>query len=169
MESSSGLARALDRTTGTVTAFLELLVGEPLDAEVRHHLIAEAEASNGLQIDEGHPVLHRSAVLKGRGSGQPYVYAETTVVLSRVSERFHQRLTSSSDPIGRILSEEGIGVTREPLPETSRPTLPLLPQRGESLGGCVLARTYRLRIEGVPSMVISEWFLASLEPFLPAR
>ncbi len=169
VESSSGLERALDRTAGTVTAFLELLVGEPVDAEVRHHLIAEAEASNGLQIDEGHPVLHRSAVLKGRRSGQPYVYAESTVVLSRVSERFHQRLTSSDDPIGRILSEEGIDVTREPLPKTSCHTLPLPSQEDEPLGGCVLARTYRVRVEGVPSMVITEWFLTSLEPFLPAR
>lgn len=60
---------------------------------------------------------------------------------------------------------EGIDFTRSQLPgpEATRP----------SAGGilavpddCLLARTYRLEIDGLAVMVISEWFLRSLEPFL---
>jgi chorismate-pyruvate lyase len=38
-----------------------------------------------------------------------------------------------------------------------------------ALGDFLLARTYRLDAEGTPLMVIAEWFLATLEEFLPSQ
>ncbi len=38
-----------------------------------------------------------------------------------------------------------------------------------AVGDCLLARTYRIDTEGVPVMIITEWFLSSLERFLVSR
>ncbi len=165
----SDLEAALGRASGTVTAFLEQLVGEPVDAGERRHKTSRAETSNSLRVREGHPLILRTAALHGRTSGRLYLYAETVLVPSRLPVNFCLRLESSSDPIGRILEEEGITVTREPLGRPDPGCVPVSPEGGVALGDFLLARTYRLDAEGTPLMVIAEWFLATLEEFLPSQ
>ncbi len=165
MAMRSHLESALSETGRTVTSVLEELVGEPVDACERRHLTVTADTPNLFGVEKGHPLVQRSAVLQGRTSAQPFVNVETLLVPSRLPAAFYRRLETSADPIGRILAMEGIDFTRSQLPgpEATRP----------SAGGilavpddCLLARTYRLEIDGLAVMVISEWFLRSLEPFL---
>ncbi len=163
----SGLETALGRANGTVTAFLEHLVGEPIDAGERRQNTTTAEFSNSLRVAEGHPLIVRKAALQGRRSGQSYLYAETVLVPSRLPANVRQRLASSSDPIGRILEEEGITVTRKPLGGPVPGSGPVSAEVGVAVGNYLLARTYRIDAEGTPLMVITEWFLASLRGFLP--
>jgi chorismate-pyruvate lyase len=161
----SRLRHALESTNGTVTSFLEQLVGESIDArDHRHHMIV-GPTSNDLAAKEGESLLLRGATLRGRMSGSSYVYAETVMVTSRLPPRFCLRLESSSDPIGRILDEMGIAVTREHLVE---PDDFVAPQLNEALkrGDYLLARTYRIDSEPTPLMVVTEWFLKTLKPFL---
>jgi chorismate-pyruvate lyase len=165
----SDLEAALSRTNGTVTAFLEQLVGEPIDARERRHRITRAETSNPLRVAEGHPLLIRTAALQGRTSGRSYLYAESVLVPSRLPANLRLRLESSSDPIGRILGEEGITVTREPLVGPDRDSASVSPEAGIAVGDYLLARTYRVDAEGAPLMVIAEWFLTSLNGFLPPQ
>jgi chorismate-pyruvate lyase len=165
----STLESALSRAGGTVTAFLEHLVGEPIDAGERSQQMTKAELPNSLQVDEGHPLIFRKAALQGRMSGRSYLYAETVLVPSRLPTKCRQRLESSSDPIGRILEEERITITREPLGGPGPGTPPVPPEVGIAVGACLLARTYRVDTEGRPLMVITEWFLTSLRDFLPSR
>jgi chorismate-pyruvate lyase len=163
------LERALGRERGTVTAFLERLVGEPVDAHRRRQKLAGAGTSSALQVSEGHPLLHRTATLEGRASGWAYVYAESVLVPSRLSDRFRLRLRSTSDPIGRILSDEELVVSRVPLwpPERREPSAP--PGTRPPTGDFLLARSYRIDAGGVPVMVISEWFLPALSRYLPGE
>jgi chorismate-pyruvate lyase len=165
----SGLETALSRAGSTVTAFLEHLVGEPIDAHQRRHEMTRADTSRALRVAEGHPLLLRAAVLQGRTSGRPYLFAESVLVLSRLPGRFRRRLESSTDPIGRILGEEGIAVTREPLAGPDQGSVPVSSRARLAIGDYLLARTYRVDSEGDPVMVITEWFLPSLERFLPIR
>lgn len=170
---ASPLELALVRSEGTVTALLEGLVGEPIDAEPLGHRTLSAGASGPLEVPPGHPLLDRSARLVGRRSGHPYVFAATVLVPGRLPEGFVGQLTSGHRPIGRILEAEGLMVTREPLrgPDpiggpvtvTGAPMSDDVPPAGDVL----LARTYRVLIDGAPVMVISEWFLTTLAPFLP--
>ncbi len=162
----SGLDIALERRGGTVTAFLEDLVGEPVDADVQRHLVTEADASNGLRVSVGHPLLVRASDLKGRRSGHTYVHAESTIVLSRLPETFRARLETGRDPIGRILDDEGIAVARVALPDSGTRVL-FGSSVPTTVGGHLLHRTYRIDIDGSPVMVITEWFLNSLQRFLP--
>ena len=165
----SGIEAALSGASGTVTAFLEQLVGEPIDARVRRHKMTRAEPSNALRVAEGHPLLFRAAALQGRSSGRSYVYAESVLVPSRLPGTIRLRLESSNDPIGRILGEEGMTVTRHPLGEPDRSSDSDLPDEAVRIGDYLLARTYRVDTDGVPVMVIAEWFLASLTRFLPPQ
>jgi chorismate-pyruvate lyase len=161
----SGLEIALADAGGTVTALVERLVGEPIDAQVQSQYAMPADRSNGLGVEVGHPLLVRTAVLTGRRSGRPFVYAESVLVPSRLPERFCVRIGTAGLPIGRILEEEGIAVTRSPVggsgrgTETVRSAAPLATDH-------LLYRTYRVDVEGSPAMVIAEWFLASLEQFV---
>jgi chorismate-pyruvate lyase len=161
----SRLELALGQTDKTVTAFLERLVGEPVDAHERRHVMTQASTPNSLGVGEGHPLLQRSAVLRGRRSAQPYMHAESLLVPSRLPAAFCRQLETSSDPIGRILAKEGMDFTRSALPRPDR-------CRSSVFGDArvpdehLLDRTYRVDVDGVPIMVIAEWFLPALESFL---
>ncbi len=150
-----------------MTNFLEELVGERIEAEAHHHDVIGAPTSNNLGVAEDEPLLQRAATLRGRISGSPYVYAESVIVTSRLPTRFLLRLESSCDPIGRILDEMGISVTRENLTETETdgPDLPR-PDGAIKVADYLLARTYRIDSQQTPLMVITEWFLRTLDPFL---
>ena len=149
-----------------MTDFLEGLVGEHIEAHRRHHAMVGAPPSNPLRVDAGWPLLHRAATLQGGTSGRSYVYAESVIVTGRLPAWFGPRLESGRDPIGRILGEAGLAVTRHDMhgavgahvagPRADRP----------AAGDCLLARTYRMDVEQTPVMVITEWFLTSLGPFL---
>ena len=161
------LESALSETGTTVTAFLEALVGEPIDAHQRRHGTVVAGTANLLGVEAGHLLVERSAVLQGRRSAQTFVNAETLLVPSRLPTAFCRRLWTSADPIGRIMAEEGIDFTRSRpwSPEGRRPTAS---DGFEAPDEYLLARTYLIEIDGSPVMEITEWFLPSLELFLRA-
>ena len=163
-----GLEAALSRASGTVTAFLEQLVGEPIDARERRHKLLRAEPSNPLGVAEGDPLIFRTAALEGRTSGRVYLYAETVLVANRLPVNVRRRLELSSDPIGRILGDEGITATRQHLGGSASGSAPVPPE-GVAAGDYLLARTYRLDAGGTPLMMIAEWFLTSLQEFLPTQ
>lgn len=158
-----GLRAALDRTSGTVTDFLEQLVGERIDAHTHHHHIVEAHNANGLQVEEGEPLLQRAATLRGRTSGRSYVYAESVIVVGRLPTGFFHKLETSTDPIGRLLNEMGIAVTRQ---GAGKPDGVLPPNSDGNARDYLLVRTYRIESEETPIMIITEWFLKTLIPFI---
>ena len=158
---ASNLETALNHEGGSVTALLEHLVGEPIDARICSQETFNSAASNELQVAEGQILLLRAAVLQGRRSGLCYVYAESDLVPSRLSKAFNARVTSTREPIGRILSEEGMAVTRHPLVRPIAGAQRAPPDIRTAIEDCLLHRRYRVDAEGTPVMAISEWFLAS--------
>src|ERR1022692_3197563 len=126
----SGLEAAVSRASGTVTAFLEHLVGEPIDAGERCQKTTKAEFPNLLRVAEGHPLIFRTAALRGRTSGRSYLYAETVLVPSRLPATCRQRLESSSEPTGGRLEEEWTTRPREPLRGPEPGSAPVSPEVG---------------------------------------
>ena len=104
---------------------------------------------------------------RARASGRAYVYAESILVPSRLSDRFRLRLDSTSDPIGRILDDEALVVTRSPLCGPDRPDVSVPAGTRPPTGDVLLSRSYRIDAGAVPVMVISEWFLSSLSSYFP--
>jgi chorismate-pyruvate lyase len=81
---------------------------------------------------------------------------------------FGDRLGSGVQPIGRLLESEGVGVTREALADGDPLARAVWPEVAPPPEAVRLARTYRVDTGGRPVMVISEWFLTTLDPFLDA-
>jgi chorismate-pyruvate lyase len=159
----SGLELALGRTAGTVTAFLEERMGEPIEAGDRRHATIEVGAPNSLGVHPGSSLLKRTVVLRGSRSASPYVYAESLLVPGSLPAVFFKRLETSADPIGRILTEECIAFTRVPLPPPG--PCPALVETGDEPASnrCILARRYRIDVAATPVMEIAEWFLSALD------
>ncbi len=132
-------------------------------AHAHAHDIVEAHNANGLGVDEGEPLLHRAATLRGHTSGRSYVYAESIIVVGRLPTGFGIQLETSTDPIGRVLKEMGVAVTRQAVGEPDGAPRMNIDMK---IGDYLLARTYRLDSEQTPVMIISEWFLETLMPFL---
>ena len=90
-------------------------MGEPIDAYERHHEMTHSSTTDCLGVGPGRQLLKRTVVLRGRRSAKAYLYAESLLVPGRLPAAFFRRLETSVDPIGRILTEEGIAFTRVPL------------------------------------------------------
>ena len=152
------LARALTGLQGTVTEYLEDLVKERVYADKLEQVLTTASSENRLSVGFGHPLTRRIVLLRGQESFLAYVYAETLLVSSRIPWQTRNRLEASTDPIGRVLAEEGFAVTRVHL-ATER-------QLPKAIDQFILAREYRVDLAGLPVMEISEWFLPTLVDFI---
>jgi chorismate-pyruvate lyase len=158
------LRAALDRTSGTVTDFLEQLVGERIFAQAHRNDIVEARIVDGLAVNRGEPLLHRAATLRGCTSGSSYVYAESIIAVGRLPTKFYDQLVTTNDPIGRVLEDLGITITRESV-DGGDGTFAPRPNGGVDLDGHLLARAYRIDSEATAVMIITEWFLKTLREF----
>lgn len=161
---SIDLRIALDTTSGTVTDFLESLAGERIYAHAHSNEIVQAPKENGLGLEAGHALLHREATLRGWTSGRSYVYAQSAIAVGRLPTGFYERLVTSAYPIGRILDEMEIPVTRVGVGKLNGFSNPRS-RREIDLDGYLFARTYRIDSEKTPVMTITEWFLKSLSHF----
>ncbi len=163
---SSTLGQMLVGSGRTVTATLEGLVGEPIDAAVRGQRTVVSDGAGALGVPEGQPLLCRAATLHGRHSGRPYVEAVTLLVPGRLPAGFGDRVGSGDQPIGRLLEAEGIEVTRVSLADVDPLARAVWPEAAPPPEAVRLARTYRVDSGGRPVMVISEWFLTTVDRFL---
>ncbi len=165
LPADAALDLALQRNPGTVTQLLELLAGEPVDADIRHQVEGHADAGNPLGLAPSAPLLRRAVLLTGRDSGHPLVYAESVIAVDRIPSSARRRLETSRDPIGRVLLDHRLVVRRQPLPgpveamSIDGDVVPLL-------GGAVRSRRYRIILDRHPAMVVSEWFLRSVSDVL---
>ncbi len=153
------LARALGEWP-TVTGFLEALTGEPLLAEVTSQHCVAPDPGDGLALTGERSVIRRTAWLRGRG-GIPYLWAETAFVPARLPASAWRRLEQGSEPIGRVLADEGLDPVHLPALGATPPRLsePVAPELVEAV---VWRRAYRLGLGGRPVFAIREWFLQSV-------
>ena len=97
-------------------------------------------------------------VLTGRVTGRSFVYAESAIATDRLPARCRSRWRRAG-----TRSAECCSTTSSPCAGISFPApwWPGMPSRtgGNLLDDVVLARRYRLIVDGTPAMVISEWFL----------
>jgi chorismate-pyruvate lyase len=157
---SSDLQRLLLDNPDTVTHLLEELTGEVIVAHVARQYPTRANTANGLGVRVDHPMTHRMAVLKGRTTDLPYLYAESTFLPERLPERARALLDQSYEPIGRILVACGLRTERETLPQPGPVGADALSIIDGFSSEIVWSRAYRLNIDGSPIFAICEWFLS---------
>jgi|BarGraNGADG00212_1021973.scaffolds.fasta_scaffold20328_2 chorismate-pyruvate lyase len=162
------LMTALQRTSGTVTEFLEHLAGEPIDADILSQIARPAGNDNSLGLASDAEMVRRTVLLTGRTSGRNFVYAESAIAVERLPDSVRQRLELSRDPIGRVLSDHRLSVRREPL---AGPVIAVgnAANIANLLDGAALSRRYRIMLGSGPAIVVSEWFLQTVPEALAAH
>ncbi|MHB8219983.1 MAG: chorismate--pyruvate lyase family protein [Acidimicrobiales bacterium] len=155
---ASQVEGALLRSGGSVTSFLEELAHEPIDADVLAHRPAVPGNPSELDVVPGTQLVLRAVLLTGRRTGRCFVYAETILVVDRLSASVRSRLERTGEPIGRVLGDHGLRFDRQPIegpPVPGRMGL-VVP---DVVDGSVLSRRYRIAIDGVAAILVAEWFL----------
>ncbi len=165
------LATALARHAGTVTDLLEQLAGEPIYADILWQGPDRAGDDNGLELGPNEETLRRTVLLTGQASGRRFVYADSTIAGGRLPDSARRQLETSSEPIGRILSDHQLDIWRQPLPDppASDGHGSGHPQIVHLLASSPFARRYRLVIGATPTMIVSEWFLPPATEALAGR
>jgi chorismate-pyruvate lyase len=165
----SNLRRTFLESAQTVTHLLETLTGEALLAQVVRQYPVIAEAGNVVGVPVGQVLTQRDAVLRGRTTDAPYLYAESIYAPERLPESARVRLAQTDDPIGRVLARHAATLVRHALPRPERAGPPGGISIGASAADVVWARAYRLLMDGLPVFVIREWFFRSVVEALERR
>ncbi|HEX6462455.1 MAG TPA: chorismate pyruvate-lyase family protein [Candidatus Saccharimonadales bacterium] len=151
------IQRALLATDGSMTLLLAALHKETIKTKLIAQKQSRAvQAHEPLQLEKGTPLLERTVLLMAAESNRPVTYAESTIVLSRLSAAMRRDLAKGAKPIGLLLRREALETHRTlqnwgvcPAPDAAKEIF-----RGASL----LFRTYQIIARAVPIMIISEYF-----------
>jgi chorismate-pyruvate lyase len=159
------VATTLAHGTGTVTELLEHLAREPIEADILHQQAVPAGIDSPLGLAVGTRTMHRAVLLTGRTTRRVFVYAESVIASDRLPPSACLRLETSRDPIGRVLVDHHLNVDRQWLGTVEGVEHP--DQRVTALiGRAVQSRRYRITIDRLPAMIVSEWFLPSVSDAL---
>ena len=163
---ASGLRSALERSGGTVTDFLELLVGERIEAQGRHHATIGAPASSPLQLERA-----------GRCCNGPPPCGVVPLAVRTCTRR------ASSSPAGfrrgsvpgwspaatrsaGCSVEAGLAITRRGAGRGGQHRSPARPGGTHRRASGCWPGPIASASGTTPLMVITEWFLTTLGPFL---
>jgi chorismate-pyruvate lyase len=153
------LKKVLLESTGMLTELLEALFDEPVDAERLDHETVVVGADNLINVDEGHEVLYRAALLRGRVTRIPYLYAESLIACDRLPEAVSTQLRHTDTPLGRALAAHGLAFTRTMLGQPRGSPMSSDEQLLALVRSADARRSYRILIDNVPVVAVDEWFL----------
>ena len=154
------IERALSRSDDTVTALLERVTGEVVEADVMVQTAIVLTDRGPLDVKPGQLVVRRQAIIRGATSRRDYLYAETLLVPDRLPAGVPELLAATNAPIGRVLAARGFPMTRAMLDGPLRtPTVARL-DPANCVASAIYARRCRVDSSGIAVMLIDEWFCA---------
>ena len=155
--------RALLVIDGTVTKILEAYFLEPVDVRRIEQSVTElAETDDWLEAPASSRVIDRAVLLVGRDSQRVYTFAQSKIVLDRLSGRMEERLGDENFGIGRILLDSAAEMRRECLWYGAERPAELPESMAEHRSTTLVSRTYRVIQSGRPLMMITERFPADI-------
>lgn len=157
------LQRLLLVNDGTLTDAVEMAFLEPIAVEkLALEITTGSDAPEALQAAPALQIMERRIILKGEQTQQPYVYAESWIVLDRLPEGMRNQLIASASPIGRLWTEFRLETRKEILRFWRQPAAALAVHFRISPTAELLARSYRVFRNAEPIMIITEYFPATL-------
>lgn len=145
------LLRTLLVTDGTVTKVLEAYFWEPVNVEsVEQHIETATDTIDALGIAKGEAYLRRDVRLRGRESGDTYVWAHSIIRLRELPADITRELIDGRIGIGQLLRTRGL--------ETYREVIDLFEQNAPDSGEKQVCRTYRIYLHDVPAITVTEQF-----------
>ena len=151
--------RTLLVTDGTVTKSLEAWFWENIKIHsISNCLEVLKEDISGLEVSSGDKVLHREVVLRGVESNTSYACARSTVSLNHLPKEIGKALEKGEIGIGELLREKGVETYRDIFNINYLSKLPENDSLLSQLSSEVLLRSYRIRVNGYPAIVVTEYF-----------
>jgi chorismate-pyruvate lyase len=156
------LKRAIRVTDGTVTnlieEFVEAVVIEKL-AETSHRYGDDvAGRAAWPDLAGGEPVVHRTVLIRGRDSGRVFLHAESWIAVDRLDDILRRQLRETDRPIGKLIRDHRRETYRELLGDWHEPAGELAALLGCAPGQTLVARLYRIFLEGRAAIQIVERF-----------
>ena len=149
--------RALLVTDGTVTKILEAYFWEPVAVDTLAQDLMTAERDiPWVEVGAGDQVLIRQAQLRGIDSGKVYATAFSVIRTERIPPAFRQRLIDREIGIGVLIRDSGLESYREVMEVGASEA------DTQASGEDRVFRTYRIIIDGVPVILITETFPLAL-------
>lgn len=151
--------RTLLVTDGTVTKSLEAWFWEKVKIEpVSNNMEILQDQVLGLDVENGDKVLQREVILKGVKSNTIYATARSTVSLKFLPDEISIALEKGEIGIGELLREKGVETYRDIFNINYYSTLPENDNLLSSLKVDVLSRSYRIRVNRHPAIIVTEFF-----------
>lgn len=159
LEAVPAFLRTLLVTDGTVTKCLEAYFWEPVQVEnLGQNQITVAQDIDWLDLKQGSPALFREVRLRGAESGNVYTYAKSILKLDLLPQQLKDDLLRGDIGIGEMLRERGLETYRELLDIGREFDESLVPIFDTKRCGELIYRTYRVVMNHVPAMLITEKF-----------
>lgn len=148
--------KVLLTTDGTVTQLLELYTGQRIKVRKLEHVVIDGAAPI-LAVPPQEKVLSRTILLCG--PTQPYMYAQSLLVLSRLPASMRDAMTQTDTPIGQLWKSEKLETFREVIEYRREDN----PQVAGLFGVAaqLLSRSYLIHAGGAPMGLITEKFPAT--------
>jgi chorismate-pyruvate lyase len=155
------LQEALLRTDGTVTELLELFTDETIGIEKVTTGGYTAECHRP-KCDREPGLVVRDVILTGQSSGERYIFAHSHLFPEALPRAVFQRLSETSDPIGKVLREYRTEQYRQ-LDERGCRRMPgIAGILGRPETDQMLWRRYSIIVAGLVIMEIAEVFSEQL-------
>jgi len=163
LSQTSPFLRTLLVTDGTVTKSLEAWFWEEIQVEALSNQLETIEENiEGLNIEKGDQILKREVNLKGKHSKTTFAYAKSIVSLKHLSDEIGNALVKGEIGIGEILREKDVETYRDIFNINYFRSIEKEQPEIFSLQGEVISRSYRIRVNGVPSIIVNEFFPVAL-------
>ena len=161
IRSLPALQRVLLITDGTLTDILEAVFLERIQiVKVAQRAIPATAEHSPLEAKPGEILIQRSILLRGHQSRRNYAYAESLIAADRLGPTFRKELFDSDLPLGRLWVEHQLETYKE-LQEVRCVKASRLADGFPSVDcSALLVRTYRVMVQGRPSIMITEHFPA---------
>ncbi len=151
--------RTLLVTDGTVTKSLEAWFWENVKIQpISNRLEILQDGVVGLEVESGDKVLQREVMLKGVQSNQVYACARSTVSLKHLPQEIGEALEKGEIGIGELLREKGVETYRDIFNINYLLGPPKNDTLISSLQTEILSRSYRIRVNGHPAIIVTEFF-----------
>lgn len=151
--------RTLLVTDGTVTKSLEAWFWEKVKIEPMSNQIEVLDdIVQGLEVDSGDKILRREVVLKGVTSSTIYATARSNVSLKYLPDEISEALEKGEIGIGELLREKGVETYRDIFNINYFSSLSKKDSLLSILKADVLSRSYRIRVNGYPAIIVTEFF-----------
>lgn len=152
------ILRTLLVTDGTVTKTLEAYFWEAIAVvDINQNEICAAKSLPFLGCQENETLLDRHIRLEGQTSKTSYAFAQSFIRIDLLPKQIADDLRSGLIGIGEILRETGLETYRELVDLGENKNFQPFSEEQNTQQHCIY-RTYRIMINHVPTIQVSEFF-----------